>query len=272
MIDPKESGTEAGSVPPPTQPLVLAVGDLSVSYGGVQALVEVSLRVPEHNVVGVIGPNGAGKTTLILAVTGFAKSSGEVRFEGRPIQGWPAYRRARAGLARTFQAVELFQDLTVRENVLTHSDPYAPAGWLADMLLGDRSTSDENFRWVAELLGISELAEARSSSIPAGTRRLVGLARALAARPRLLLLDEPGAGLDRQASLKLARTVRELVDSRVTTVLLVDHDMGLVFDVCDYIYVLDFGHLIAQGRPDQVRADPAVIRAYLGSGFGKEVA
>lgn len=268
MTERTRGSAGAGALPPPAPPPVLEVRDISVSYGGVRALVDVSVSVPERSVVGVIGPNGAGKTTFIDAVTGFAPSTGTVLFDGRPIHNWPAHRRARAGLARTFQGVELFQDLTVRENVLTHSDPFEPAAWLRDMLLGDRSTSHAGFTWVAQVLGLADLADLSSAALPAGTRRLVGMARALAGRPRLLLLDEPGAGLDRQSSGRLARTLRDFVDDRVTTVLLVDHDMGLVFDVCDFIYVLDFGRLIVQGTPDEVRANPAVIRAYLGAGFG----
>jgi branched-chain amino acid transport system ATP-binding protein len=209
----------------------------------VRALAGVDLAVEPGQLVGLIGPNGAGKTTLVDAVCGFVPATGVVRFDGQPIEDLAPHRRARAGLARTWQSLELFDDLTVAENL-------AVAG-----------------SGVAEALaatGLDDVADRLPTELSQGRRKLVGLARALAAGPTLLCLDEPAAGLDSDESLALGRRIRALVDGGLS-VLLIDHDMGLVLGVSDHVVVLEFGRVIASGPPDEVRADERVVAAYLGA-------
>ena len=233
----------------------LEVVNLSVHYGGVTALDRVSFAVPDRAIVGLIGPNGAGKTTLIDAICGFTGCSGTVRLGGADISGKKSFERARAGLARTFQAVELYDDLTVEENVVV--------GLVA---AGKRrkALSDEALTRTFELLGIDHLRDRLAGELSQGHRQLVSIARALAGQPKVLLLDEPAGGLDARESEWLGERLRDLRDSGVT-ILMVDHDMNLVLSLCDEIQVLNFGVQIAAGPPAQVRADRGVAQAYLGT-------
>ena len=233
---------------------VLKVSDLSVSFGGVRAVREVSLEVRTGELVGLIGPNGAGKTTLVDALTGFVPFSGKVELDGGDLSRVPAYQRARSGLARTWQSTELFDDLDVSENltVATHGKSAAADG--PGPVLG--------------LVGLGWAAASMPSSLSAGQRKLVGVARALAARPHVLCLDEPAAGLDTAESAALGATLRDLADQG-QSMLLIEHDMGLVMAVCDRVVVLEFGQVIADGPPEAVRADPRVVAAYLGDSAGQ---
>ncbi|MFM7270517.1 MAG: ABC transporter ATP-binding protein [Actinomycetes bacterium] len=242
---------------------VLQVDELTVAYGGLLAVEGVSFAVAPGEVFGLIGPNGAGKTSCIDALTGFTPARGRVRLGDRPIDELPTHRRARAGLARTFQSVELFEDLTVTENLTVASSD--PVWWspIVDAVRPRRTTAD--VAWALEAVGLTELGTARPSELSHGQRRLVGVARALVRRPTVLLLDEPAAGLDTVESAALGRRIRDIASTGVA-VLLVDHDMGLVLSVCDRVAVLDFGHLIATGTPAAVRDDPVVVAAYLGTG------
>ena len=247
---------------------VLEARGVSVSFGGVRALVDVDLRVEPGQLLGLIGPNGAGKTTFIDAVTGFVRYGGSVLLDGRDLAGKAPHERARLGLARTWQSVELFDDLTVRENIAVAAEPSSLRA-MREVV----SRSDGRSERVEEALEVFAL-EARGDAMPSeltqGDRKLVGVARAYVAAPRLLCLDEPAAGLDTLESEALGRHLREIAD-RGTATLLVDHDMGLVLSISDYVVVLEFGELIAQGSPDAVRGDPAVIGAYLGRA-GREIA
>ena len=242
---------------------LLEVTDLRVAFGGVVAVDNVSFAVDEGTLVGLIGPNGAGKTTCIEALTGYAPATGSVTFDGRDLRGLPPHRRARLGLVRTFQAVELFDDLTVRENLRAAANRRTWWQSLGDLLLPRWHEDESTIDRALDLLGLVDVADVLPTELPMGKRKLVGVARALACRPRLVLLDEPAAGLDTGESVELGTRLRAVVDSGVT-VLLIDHDMGLVLGVCDRVVVLDFGKVIAAGTPDDVRRAPAVVAAYLG--------
>jgi branched-chain amino acid transport system ATP-binding protein len=248
---------------------VLEAREVSVSFGGVQALIDVDVRVEPGQLVGLIGPNGAGKTTFVDAISGFVSYRGSVLLDGRELTGRAPHQRARLGLARTWQSVELFDDLTVRENIAVAASH--PSAWttLREVVSRAADPGGEAERALA-LFGLDGRAEAMPSELSQADRKLVGVARALAAAPRLLCLDEPAAGLDSVESKALGLHLREIAD-RGTAMLLIDHDMGLVLSISDYVVVLEFGKVIAHGPPDAVRRDPAVVGAYLGRA-GAEVA
>ena len=250
----REGPAPAVAQPPPSRPrpdldrgaAVLRVSGLSVAFGGVHALNDVDIEVREGELVGLIGPNGAGKTTLVDAVTGFVRFSGTVELDGRDIGQMPPYQRARLGLGRTWQSTDLFDDLDVREN-LTVAD----------------GTGEVDSK--LSLVGLDVAGEAMPGQLSQGQRKLVGIARALASDPRVLCLDEPAAGLDTHESQELGARLRELADQG-QSMLLIDHDMGLVLGICDRVVVLEFGRVIADDTPEVVRRDPNVISAYLGAG------
>ena len=249
---------------------LLRVDSVSKYFGGLCALRKVSFGVEEGRITGLIGPNGAGKTTLFNLITGvFPVSEGRIVFEGAEITRLPTHATAQRGVIRTFQNVNLFANLTVKENVMAGMHRHLPAGIAAAALRLPsmwKAESDADRR-AGELLaffGVSELAQDRASSLSFGHQRLLELARALAAQPRLLLLDEPAAGLNSDESMRLAEIILGLRDSGIT-VLLVEHDMRLVMDICDTIVVLNFGEKIAEGTPQEVQGNPLVLSAYLGS-------
>ncbi len=250
---------------------LLEARGLTVSYGGLYANDDIDLDCEAGKLVGLIGPNGAGKTTFIDAITGFTPlSGGTVAFDGVDLADKRPDTRAGMGLVRTFQSLELFEDLTVRDNLLVAAEQPKWYSFLADIVVpsrGGRPFRDQ-VEVALDALGLTDLADTHPSDLSHGQRKLIGVARALAANPKLLLLDEPAAGLDTQESKLLGRHLRGFLDLGVS-LFLIDHDMGLVLNVCDYIYVLDFGKVIAQGTPAQVRADPAVIAAYLGESAGE---
>jgi branched-chain amino acid transport system ATP-binding protein len=244
---------------------LLTVDALRVTYGGVTAVDDVDLTVEAGTVVGLIGPNGAGKTSTIDALTGYtAPAAGRVAFDGHDITRLRPHERARRGLARTWQSVELFDDLTVEENLLVASQRMGVLQALRDLLLPIGRHPREDVDRALELCGLTDVAGRSPRELSHGRRKLVGVARALAQRPRLVLMDEPAAGLDTDESIELGEHLKALPAEGVT-VLLVDHDMGLVLSVCDQVVVLDFGQVIARGTPAQIRNDDAVIGAYLGS-------
>ncbi|GMU79061.1 MAG: ABC transporter [Acidimicrobiia bacterium] len=247
-----ESAPAARTPPAPDAPVVLEVEGLTVRYGGVIAVSELSLRVPAGAIVGLIGPNGAGKTTTIDAVTGFAKATGSVVLGGEHVERLKPHQRVRHGLARTFQALELYDDLSVEENVSAAA-------------FGVRGSARHGaVRRALDLVGIQQLRARVAGDLSQGQRQLVSIARAMAAGPEVVLLDEPAAGLDTTESRWLGDRIRA-ISATGTGVLLVDHDVALVLDVCDFIYVLDFGRVIAEGDPASIRANRAVIDSYLGT-------
>ncbi|MGW4119618.1 ABC transporter permease subunit [Nocardia sp. NPDC004711] len=250
-IPPGEAAVEAPPHRNPDTPL-LSVEGVSVSYGAVVAVSDVSFEVFPGEIVGLIGPNGAGKTTLIDAVTGFASAGGAITLNGAAISGTPPHRRSRSGLGRSFQDVELYDDLTVAENVQVGAS---------------RSRSklpvSQRVSRVLSVLGLSGMADATAASLSQGQRQLVSMARVLAAVPTVALLDEPAAGLDSSESRWLGERLRSVRDEGAA-ILLVDHDMELVLTICDRVIVLDLGKVIASGPPESIRTNPEVLRAYLG--------
>jgi branched-chain amino acid transport system ATP-binding protein len=247
---------------------LLVVEDLRVTYGGVTAVDGVSLTAAEGEIVGLIGPNGAGKSSLIDALTGYHPAAGgQVTFAGLPLRGARPYAIARRGLIRTFQSVELFDDLTVEENLLVAAEQ--PSTWsvLRDLVAPPRTRRNENVAWAIDACGLEDVTGRMPGQLSHGRRKLVGVARALAMRPRLVLMDEPAAGLDNDESMAFGERVAAL-PGRGVSVLLVDHDMGLVLSLCDRIVVIDFGRVIASGTPEEIRDSRPVVEAYLGTHGG----
>jgi branched-chain amino acid transport system ATP-binding protein len=242
---------------------VLRTEVLSVNYGGLRALIEATIEVQAGRLVGLIGPNGAGKTTFVDAVGGFTSSRGRVLLDGGDISRLPPHRRAKLGLARTWQTTELFDDLTVAENLAVACRLPAFRQVVGSVFSG-RFVEDPGVAAALELLELTPIRDAFPDSLSQGQRKLVGVGRALASRPSVVCLDEPAAGLDSDESQALGQRLRQVAESGTAT-LLIDHDMDLVLTVSDYVYVLDFGRIIAEGAPEAVQKHPAVIEAYLGT-------
>ena len=250
---------------------ILETQGLTVTFGGLNANDSVDLVVPTGSFVGLIGPNGAGKTTFIDAITGYVTmSAGDAVFDGRSVGEMKPHERAQAGLVRTFQSLELFEDLSVRDNLLVAAYPTKWYSFILDMMHLTPTDRDveERVDWALDIMGLIDDADRMPTDLSHGRRKLVGVARALAAKPKLILLDEPAAGLDTAESQTLGTHLREFLDHDMS-VFLIDHDMGLVLSVCDYIYVLDFGRIIAQGTPAEIRDNAAVKTAYLGEQAGE---
>jgi branched-chain amino acid transport system ATP-binding protein len=250
----------------------LELSRIGVNFGGLVALEDVSLTVPAGSVLGVIGPNGAGKTTLFNVVCGFVEpSSGSITFDGRPLRPKP-HQLARRGIVRTLQGVGLFRGLSVLENVMAGATHTSETGFLSALFALPRSDRDER-RLRAEAmarldeLGVADHAGAYPETLPYAVRKRVALARALVAKPRLLLLDEPAGGLSAEDIEELAKLIVALPARAegACSVMLVEHHMDLVMQVCTGIVVLDFGRVIASGTPQEIRDNPAVAEAYLGA-------
>jgi branched-chain amino acid transport system ATP-binding protein len=252
---------------------LLEARKITVTYGGVHANDAVDLSFEAGQIIGLIGANGAGKTTFIDAITGFEHpASGRVVFDGQDITRASSDTRARAGLVRTFQSLELFDDLSVTDNLLVACEKPSWRSLLRDVVRPSQSEqSRQQIAWALDLVGMSAVADRLPEDLSHGQRKLVALARSLAARPKLLLLDEPAAGLDADESAALGTIVAKIVEEGIS-VFLIDHDMGLVLSVCAEIYVLDFGKIIAHGTPAEIRRDPVVLGAYLGGEASAESA
>jgi branched-chain amino acid transport system ATP-binding protein len=248
----------------------LDVQGISMRFGGLQALNAVDIAVAPGTIGGLIGPNGAGKTTMFNCITGLLRpTSGRVSIFGQDVTAWPTHRRARLGVGRTFQRLELFGALTVVENLVMAVEAHLRRGNLASDLLAlpptveTRWEAEERALAVLDVVGLTDQAGTRAGDLPLGLSRLVELGRALCTEPRLLLLDEPSSGLRLEESQRLAALLRSLREQGIS-VLVVEHDMSFVLGLCDHVSVLDFGQLLAAGPPEVIRRDQRVQAAYLG--------
>ncbi|MGM4887331.1 ABC transporter ATP-binding protein [Tardiphaga sp. 20_F10_N6_6] len=243
---------------------LLQLTGVTKTFGGIHALSGMVCEVPEGKIVGVIGPNGAGKTTLFNTITGaYRADAGEVKLKGVDVTQWPSYRIVREGIARTFQNIRLFGSMTVWEHLLV-AQPHSESAWRRLLPISwANPAAQERAEEVMAFFGLTELRDRPAKSLPYGIQRKVEMARAVTARPKLLLLDEPVAGMNHDEAEEIRALMIRLRDTGLT-ILLIEHDMNFVMRLCDYLYVLDFGVLIAEGRPEEVRANPVVLDAYLG--------
>jgi branched-chain amino acid transport system ATP-binding protein len=250
---------------------ILEAEGLTLSFGGIRALAEVSVAVPQGGITAIIGPNGAGKTSLFNAISGFYRPErGTIRFDGADITRVPGHARAALGLARTFQNVSLFRGMTVLDNIKLGGHHRLRTGILGAMGYLGRAAAEESRlrdeieREVIDFLEIDHIRSLPIDALAYGLQKRVELARALAMQPKVLMLDEPVAGMNREETEDMARFILDVQEERGITVMLVEHDMGLVMDISSHVVVLNFGSVIASGRPAEVRQNPAVIAAYLG--------
>ncbi len=243
---------------------------VSKIFGGLTAVKSVDLVVPENSIASIIGPNGAGKTTLFNCISGYyVPEEGEILFYGKPIQGSPTYAVAAMGIARTYQNIRLFGDMTAIENVMLGQYPRFKASWVDAVLSTSRERSEEKQaveegRRLLKFVGLEGLGDHLARNLPYGAQRRLEIARALANKPRLLLLDEPTAGMNPQETDKMTHFIRSLRDELGITIVLIEHDMHVVMGISDQIAVLDYGEKIAEGTPKEIQSNQRVIEAYLG--------
>ncbi|MFQ3619944.1 MAG: ABC transporter ATP-binding protein [Spirochaetales bacterium] len=249
---------------------ILEVRHISKRFGGVQAVEDFSLSLSQGGIVSIIGPNGAGKTTVFNLISGvYPLDRGEVFLKGERISGLPQHLVTRKGIARTFQNIRLFQGLTVLENVLTALDPHSPYTLIDTLFtLPRRKTKEKEAKHRAfellALVGLGDYAEEQPSNLPYGLQRKLEIARALAAQPTVLLLDEPAAGLNPREVQDFIQLIYKLHQDHTLSILLIEHRMQVVMEMSDWIYVMNFGKLLAEGEPHEVQKNPEVIKAYIG--------
>jgi branched-chain amino acid transport system ATP-binding protein len=248
---------------------LLELDDIGISFGGLRAVDGLSFRVRRGEIVGLIGPNGAGKTTVFNMITGIYKpTNGHIRWRGEELTGHSPHRIAQAGIRRTFQTIRLFADMSVLENVIAGEQQQIRQKWWQGLLntpaqRREEQTLIDRAMEVLRQLGLADVAQENATSLPYGAQRRVEMARTLVAKPELIILDEPAAGLNEFESAALNDTIRAIRDAGVT-VILVEHDMSVVMNVTDNIVVINFGKKIAEGKPEEIRRNPLVIEAYLG--------
>jgi len=249
---------------------LLRTAGLAKHFGGVHALSGVSFTLRQGEILGLIGPNGAGKTTLFNCITGVVPDyRGDIRYDGRDLRYLKPHQRARLRIGRTFQNLELFDELSALDNLVLPLDAFSKRGVIGDLLrlpatVYDERRAQEKARAILHFLDLDTCADTPAGDLPVGLQRRLEIGRALCLEPRLLLLDEPGAGLDARETADLARLLASVRARFEVTMLVVDHDMALIMRVCNRIYVLDHGQIIAEGTPEQIRESPNVVQAYLG--------